>query len=80
MWVRLIRIIILILVALEVTSSSKAHVALTESLQNGVLITAANHTMSRYITKAVLSNEQSEGVGARVMRSIGRPEVSAINI
>ncbi|XP_071787696.1 pirin-like isoform X2 [Asterias amurensis] len=80
MWVRLVRIIILILVALEVTSSSKAHVVtLTESFPNSVLITAANHTMSRYITKAVLSNEQSEGVGARVMRSIGRPELQNLD-
>ncbi|KAG0042150.1 hypothetical protein BGZ89_007038, partial [Linnemannia elongata] len=30
---------------------------------------------SRTITKAVLSKEQSEGVGARVRRSIGRPEL-----
>ncbi|KAG0073543.1 hypothetical protein BGZ93_011204, partial [Podila epicladia] len=30
---------------------------------------------SRSIVKAVLSREQSEGVGARVRRSIGRPEL-----
>ncbi|KAF9126312.1 hypothetical protein BGW39_006709, partial [Mortierella sp. 14UC] len=31
--------------------------------------------LSRSITKSVLSKEQSEGVGARVRRSIGRPEL-----
>ncbi|KAG0237419.1 hypothetical protein BGW42_000995 [Actinomortierella wolfii] len=30
---------------------------------------------SRYIDRAVLSQEQAEGVGARVRRSIGRPEL-----
>ncbi|KAG0197340.1 hypothetical protein BGX33_000730, partial [Mortierella sp. NVP41] len=30
---------------------------------------------SRSITKSVLSKEQGEGVGARVRRSIGRPEL-----
>ena len=30
---------------------------------------------SRVIAKKILSVEQSEGVGARVRRSVGRPEV-----
>ena len=30
---------------------------------------------SRVVAKKVLSVEQSEGVGARVRRSVGRPEV-----
>ena len=37
---------------------------------------SVNTTMSRTVTKAVLSVEQDEGVGARVRRSIGRKEVS----
>ena len=32
-------------------------------------------TMARQIVKKVLSVEQAEGVGARVRRSVGRPEV-----
>ncbi|KAG0283268.1 hypothetical protein BGZ96_012358 [Linnemannia gamsii] len=31
--------------------------------------------LSRFITKSVLSKEQSEGVGAKIRRSIGRPEL-----
>lgn len=34
-----------------------------------------NISMSRTVIKNVLSVEQSEGVGAKVRRSIGRPEV-----
>ena len=30
---------------------------------------------SRVVAKKILSVEQSEGVGARVRRSVGRPEV-----
>lgn len=33
-------------------------------------------TASRPITSKILSVEQAEGVGARVRRSVGRPEVS----
>ncbi|KFH68976.1 hypothetical protein MVEG_05778 [Podila verticillata NRRL 6337] len=38
-------------------------------------MTAISSNQSRSITKAVLSREQAEGVGARVRRSIGRPEL-----
>lgn len=38
--------------------------------------TAAGVMSARPITKKVLSVEQAEGVGARVRRSVGRPEVS----
>ncbi|KAG0285095.1 hypothetical protein BGZ98_005662, partial [Dissophora globulifera] len=39
-------------------------------------MTASTFTKaSRNIVKSVLSQEQSEGVGARVRRSIGRPEL-----
>ena len=38
--------------------------------------TVTRDTMSRHIVKSVLSREQSEGVGARVRRSVGRPEVN----
>ncbi|KAG9064430.1 hypothetical protein KI688_003620 [Linnemannia hyalina] len=38
-------------------------------------MTAPNTPISRSITKSILSREQSEGVGARVRRSIGRPEL-----
>ncbi|KAH7039227.1 RmlC-like cupin domain-containing protein [Linnemannia elongata] len=38
-------------------------------------MTATTTPFSRSITKSVLSKEQSEGVGARVRRSIGRPEL-----
>jgi len=31
---------------------------------------------SRVVAKKILSIEQSEGVGARVRRSVGRPEVA----
>lgn len=34
-----------------------------------------NMVSSKKVTLSVLSQEQSEGVGARVRRSIGRPEV-----
>ncbi|KAI1314445.1 hypothetical protein EDD11_002189 [Mortierella claussenii] len=38
-------------------------------------MTASIARVSRSIVKAVLSREQAEGVGARVRRSIGRPEL-----
>ncbi|KAK5801510.1 RmlC-like cupin domain-containing protein [Linnemannia elongata] len=38
-------------------------------------MTATTAPLSRSITRSVLSKEQSEGVGARVRRSIGRPEL-----
>ncbi|KAF9373986.1 hypothetical protein CPB97_000200, partial [Podila verticillata] len=38
-------------------------------------MTSISSNQSRSITKAVLSREQAEGVGARVRRSIGRPEL-----
>ncbi|KAG0044508.1 hypothetical protein BGZ83_010273 [Gryganskiella cystojenkinii] len=39
------------------------------------LLFAETAATSRSITRAVLSEEQAEGVGARVRRSIGRPEL-----
>ncbi|KAG9064398.1 hypothetical protein KI688_003586 [Linnemannia hyalina] len=38
-------------------------------------MTATTTSISRSITKSVFSRKQSEGVGARVRRSIGRPEL-----
>ncbi|KAF9090891.1 hypothetical protein BGX23_005625, partial [Mortierella sp. AD031] len=38
-------------------------------------MTTSTTSLSRSITKSILSREQSEGVGARVRRSIGRPEL-----
>lgn len=37
--------------------------------------TNSTHSMARRIIKKILSVEQAEGVGARVRRSVGRPEV-----
>ena len=39
------------------------------------ITTATDRSMSRTVYQNVLSVEQEEGVGARVRRSIGRPEV-----
>ena len=36
--------------------------------------------MSRSVTKAVLSRWTDEGVGARVRRSVGRPEVNSFRL
>ncbi|KAK3818115.1 MAG: RmlC-like cupin domain-containing protein [Linnemannia gamsii] len=53
--------------------------AVTGALSATLLLTLASasteRTPSRTITRAVLSEEQAEGVGARVRRSIGRPEL-----
>lgn len=37
--------------------------------------TNSTHSMARRIINKILSVEQAEGVGARVRRSVGRPEV-----
>ncbi|XP_022086814.1 pirin-like [Acanthaster planci] len=53
---------------------SEVHIVTLEN-PHRVDIGTANFTMSRHITQAILSQEQAEGVGARVRRSVGRPEL-----
>lgn len=44
-----------------------------------VLDVCSKGMAARAIMKKVLSVEQAEGVGARVRRSVGRPEVSGLS-
>lgn len=44
-------------------------------LQQNLLVWTIDMASSKKVAFSVLSREQSEGVGARVRRSIGRPEV-----
>ena len=43
-------------------------------------ITRGTMSKSRHVIQSVLSREQSEGVGARVRRSVGRQEVKYIGV
>ncbi|XP_038057408.1 pirin-like [Patiria miniata] len=74
---------LLVIASLSTISSSAdtqpvVNVIASES-PNSVRIRLANFTMSRHITQSVLSKEQAEGVGARVRRSVGRPELKNLD-
>uniref|UniRef100_A0A9L0IKL6 Uncharacterized protein n=1 Tax=Equus asinus TaxID=9793 RepID=A0A9L0IKL6_EQUAS len=47
--------------------------------QQSTFFLAFNMASSKKVTLSVLSREQSEGVGARVRRSIGRPELKNLD-
>uniref|UniRef100_A0A9L0IXB4 Uncharacterized protein n=2 Tax=Equus asinus TaxID=9793 RepID=A0A9L0IXB4_EQUAS len=49
------------------------------SQQQSTFFLAFNMASSKKVTLSVLSREQSEGVGARVRRSIGRPELKNLD-
>lgn len=71
-WPVFLLVLLISIQSTESSSSSDQTCAVGDSKE------VSCEAMARQILKKVLSVEQAEGVGARVRRSVGRPEVSAI--
>ena len=56
-----------------------AQISSSESVDDTCVDLKCDIAMSRRIVKKILSVEQAEGVGARVRRSVGRPEVDFLD-
>ena len=79
----IIQRILILVIATEVVKSKGAEEDLAIYQQSDQWQFGTTDTMSkvaRAIVKKILSIEQAEGVGARVRRSVGRPEVYGDNI
>ena len=73
------QLLILSIIFLEAVKSQGDAIHRYDTFQDEQWRFESTETMSkaaRAILKKVLSIEQAEGVGARVRRSVGRPEVS----
>lgn len=70
--------ILLLLLVLQLSSSDNSFhrsTATDDAWRFGI---ATEMSTARQVVKKILSVEQDEGVGARVRRSVGRPEVRTV--